>query len=313
MPVVSILLPVYNGATYVAEAIESVRKQTFLDWELLITDDGSRDATPRICADFAAENPRIQFRINEGNLHIPGNINALASRARGEFICILSQDDRLEPEYLATLVDSAHRTGADLTMSNFVEIDSLGTLRDTTHHAPWKPFIFRGLETVFEPCQLVPEIYRCCSFPFSITSLIRTERFRKVNGYHRDYPYVCDGNFHLDLMLDGGNVCFVDRAMFQYRRHEDMATLREGRSRMAEELHYVLARHLPRATRLFEEYPYRTSNRILRRAWKRLLTATFTRSYPTKFYWSDMAKASIAMVAGSSFGPYGGTLVHHKE
>jgi len=307
-PVISVLLPVYNGVDYLRTTVASVQRQSFPDWEILLCDDVSKDSSLALCRELAAADPRLRVFSNQKNLRIPGNINKLSLEARGDYLCILSQDDVLEPEYFATLIESARRTGADLTMCDFIEIDGKGVRRHTTHHAPWTGFIFRGTETLFEPAELVSEIYRRNSLPFSITSLIRAERFRAVRGYNTDYPYICDSNFHLDLLLDGTRVCFIARQLFHYRRHDQMTTLREGRSRMAEEHHYVLARHLPRVLPLLSSGRWTTAFRIFRRAWKRLLISTLLRSYPTRVYWRDMLKSFAASVIARRYAPAGGTL-----
>ena len=307
-PVISVLLPVYNGMEYLRTTVESVQRQSFPDWEILLCDDVSKDGSLALCHDLAAADPRLRVFANRENLRIPGNINKLSLEARGDYLCILSQDDVLEPEYFSVLIESARRTGADLTMCDFIEIDDKGVRRSTTHHAPWRDFIFRGAEKIFQPAELLDEIYRRSSLPFSITSLIRADRFRTAGGYHTDYPYICDSNFHLDLLLEGGNVCFVNRPLFQYRRHDQMTTLREGRSRMAEEHHYVLARHMPRIAPLLPTGKWNTAFRVFRRAWKRLITSTLCRAYPTRAYWRDLLKASAATVLGRRFAPGRGSL-----
>jgi glycosyltransferase involved in cell wall biosynthesis len=62
-PLLSVLLPVKNGEAFLAAALDSIRCQTLRDWELVCVDDGSTDATPRILADFACQDPRIRVII----------------------------------------------------------------------------------------------------------------------------------------------------------------------------------------------------------------------------------------------------------
>jgi hypothetical protein len=100
-PAVSILLPVHNGARYVAQAIDSVLAQSFTDFELIVIDDGSTDATPDIVRRYADERIR---RIIQGNQGLPLALNRGLELARGRFIGRQDHDDLSLPERLAKQV-----------------------------------------------------------------------------------------------------------------------------------------------------------------------------------------------------------------
>ncbi len=104
MPGVSICLPVYNGAKYLAQAIESALAQTYSDFELLIANDGSTDQSANIIDRFARQDKRIKAWTNERNLgHYP-NYNACIERASGQYIKLFAQDDILQPEIIKRFV-----------------------------------------------------------------------------------------------------------------------------------------------------------------------------------------------------------------
>jgi glycosyltransferase involved in cell wall biosynthesis len=114
-PKVSVGLPVYNGAEFLAEAIESVLKQTFRDLELIISDNASTDATREICLRYAAEDERIAYHRQDHNIGAGPNHNFCARRASGEFFRWASHDDLMEPEYLAKCV-AALRANPDAVL-----------------------------------------------------------------------------------------------------------------------------------------------------------------------------------------------------
>jgi glycosyltransferase involved in cell wall biosynthesis len=101
-PAVSVVIKAYNHAPYVAQSIESVLTQSFQDFEIVITDDGSTDATPEIIRSFG--DPRIRFERFEQNRGIAAAMNATVARARGELIAILNSDDFALPGRLETQV-----------------------------------------------------------------------------------------------------------------------------------------------------------------------------------------------------------------
>ncbi len=91
-PIVSIMMCTYNRAAYLKEAIESVLKQGFQDWELLILDDASTDETSKIVAPFLSDS-RIRYIVHKQNLGLAQNRNAGLSEAQGKYLAILDSDD----------------------------------------------------------------------------------------------------------------------------------------------------------------------------------------------------------------------------
>ena len=98
-------MPVYNGANFVAEAIESVLRQTFEDFELVICDNASTDETPEICLSYAAKDPRIRYLRNSHNLGGGPNYRRVFELSRGEFYKIANHDDVSHPQFLKRCVE----------------------------------------------------------------------------------------------------------------------------------------------------------------------------------------------------------------
>ncbi len=97
-PDISIIMSVYNGETYLKEAIESVINQTFKDWELIIINDCSTDSTADILADFASKDERIKVHPNEVNLKLPTSLNKAISLSQGKYIARMDADDICLPD-----------------------------------------------------------------------------------------------------------------------------------------------------------------------------------------------------------------------
>lgn len=93
MPIISIILPVYNGASRLKEAIDSVINQSYTDWELLAIDDGSTDNTRGVVESFIKNDSRIRYVKNEVNLGIQKTLNKGLKEARGEYIARIDDDD----------------------------------------------------------------------------------------------------------------------------------------------------------------------------------------------------------------------------
>lgn len=104
LPLISVLMPVYNGERFIHEAITSVISQTYQNWELIIVDDASTDDTAMIVSSF--NDNRIRLSTNKKNLGLAENRNKALSLAKGELIAILDSDDISNEMRLEKQVDS---------------------------------------------------------------------------------------------------------------------------------------------------------------------------------------------------------------
>ena len=98
MELISVLMPVYNVASYVSEAIESILKQTYTNFEFIIIDDCSTDGTFAICEGYARKDNRIVLLHNEQNLKIEGSLNRGLAHCHGKFVIRMDGDDVSLPE-----------------------------------------------------------------------------------------------------------------------------------------------------------------------------------------------------------------------
>ncbi|MBR6048855.1 MAG: glycosyltransferase family 2 protein [Bacteroidales bacterium] len=103
-PTVSIVLPCYNGAGFLAQSIDSVISQTYTGWELILVNDCSKDNSLDIMQDYAAHDSRILIINNEHNLKLPGALNRGFQEARGKYLTWTSHDNRMAPTMLEEFV-----------------------------------------------------------------------------------------------------------------------------------------------------------------------------------------------------------------
>ena len=96
MPKVSVVIPVYKVEKYIFQALESLRTQSFTDWEAIIVDDGSPDASAEICSDFCNRDSRFKL-VHQNNAGLSAARNTGMRYAAGEYICFFDSDDYLKP------------------------------------------------------------------------------------------------------------------------------------------------------------------------------------------------------------------------
>lgn len=106
IPRVSVGLPVYNGERYLAEAIDSLLAQTYDDFELIISDNASTDATQEICRGYCELDSRVSYTRNETNIGAAANYNRVFELSRGEYFRWAAHDDVCKPEFVERCVQA---------------------------------------------------------------------------------------------------------------------------------------------------------------------------------------------------------------
>lgn len=115
MSKVSIIMPVYNAEKYLCEAIESVLKQTYTDFELILINDMSTDNSKQICIDYAKMDRRIVLLENNSECHGPGPTRNIGlNYATGEYLYFIDADDWIENRLLQCTVERMEETNADI-------------------------------------------------------------------------------------------------------------------------------------------------------------------------------------------------------
>ncbi|MBN2900107.1 MAG: glycosyltransferase [Clostridia bacterium] len=209
-PVVTIYITNYNYAKYIQQSIESVLKQTYKDYELIIIDDGSTDNSKEIIEQYREyPNVRIVYQKNKG-LNITNNI---AMRlASGQYLVRLDADDYWDIEYLEKVVEKMESDPEiGLVFPDYYYVDSDGKMTGVE-----KRFNFEEEVTLYD----LPAHGAC--------TLIRLEFLRRLGGYNESFA--CQDGYDLWLkFISSHKVANVNTPLFYYRRHGNNLTTNEER------------------------------------------------------------------------------------
>lgn len=118
LPEVSVIIPVYNVAPYLREALDSVIKQTYSNLEILIIDDGSTDGAGQICDEYKEKDNRIRV-IHQDNKGLSNARNTGLDLMAGEIIAFLDSDDAYHPNYITEMVSAMIREKTDIVMCKY--------------------------------------------------------------------------------------------------------------------------------------------------------------------------------------------------
>jgi len=206
---VTIGVPVFNGENYVAEALDSLLAQTYQDFELIISDNASTDATEEICRRYACRDSRIRYVRNDANVGASKNFNQLVALAMGEYFKWAAHDDLCGPQFLERCVDALDR---DLSVvlsypwSKAIDGDGV-VVRD------FEPMPKLGSNKVHERFfQCV-----CVAHPQNpIFGVVRTERLRETRLIG---TYMSADRVLLGELVLLGRFCEVPEFLFFKRHH----------------------------------------------------------------------------------------------
>lgn len=135
-PFVTVIMPLYNSARHVREAIESVQAQTLGSWELCVTDDCSTDGSVDIVAKIADEDPRVRLFRQESNQGAAAARNVSLENSRGRYIAYLDADDVWAPEKLERQIGFMERGGHGFSCASYEVIGENGELLGKTVTMP---------------------------------------------------------------------------------------------------------------------------------------------------------------------------------
>mgnify|MGYP002753172901 FL=1 len=120
-PMVSIVVPIYNAENYLRRCVDSILNQEYTDFELLLVNDGSTDASGDICEEYGDQDPRV-IVIQKENTGVSDSRNRALDRARGKYLQFLDSDDWITPDATRLFVRAAEEYGCDMVISDFYRV-----------------------------------------------------------------------------------------------------------------------------------------------------------------------------------------------
>jgi glycosyltransferase involved in cell wall biosynthesis len=215
IPRVSLGLPVYNGENYLERAVKSLLAQDLADFELVIVDNASTDATARICAAFAAHDPRVRYFRNERNLGAAANFNLAFRHSRAPYFKWCAHDDFITPNFLTETVKvlDAH-SDCVVAVAHFEEIDENDR---PTGNSGYDVAKMQGLDSA-ERFALLVELHGLDAALFGLWRRDAAER----TSLHVPY-YSSDRSLLAEMALLGTFLKAGDATLFN-REHDRRAT-----------------------------------------------------------------------------------------
>lgn len=216
---ISVIIPVYNTVSYLEESVQSVLKQTWADFELILVDDGSDDGSGELCDQLAKRDRRIRV-LHQEHKGVSAARNAALSALRTDpaaesYLFFLDSDDSIHPELLQTLCSLVEKTGtAIISSSFFYRNDKAPVPTENTENG--KGYTYLDNRTALHVFCLKPEVRQIF---WSIGGkLLRREAIKDLL-FDEAMDVSEDTLFLYRLLLQGADVIICDQKWYYYRQH----------------------------------------------------------------------------------------------
>lgn len=201
--IVSIILPVFNGETYLRKAIESVIAQSYLNFELIIVDDCSTDSTNKIAQHYSYIDKRIRLIKNYENKGLPESLNIGHTASNGDYITWTSDDNILKKNFLEVLLDHLMKNNSDFVFSNFDIISSSGEFLKTINTKKIKLLLYENI--------------------IGASFIYKKRIFQELGGYDVNLQGVEDYDFWVRVALNF-KLKHINKSLYKYRLHDSSMT-----------------------------------------------------------------------------------------
>lgn len=213
MPVISIILAAYNAESTVARMIDSIKNQTYQDWELIAINDGSKDSTGAILDKYAAADKRIRA-IHKANGGVAAARQCGIDLAQGDFTIHADSDDWVEPDMLKELLNSALKEGADIVIADYFT-DSNG-----------KSTVTKQTPSSLASDEILYELYSKGLFGGLCNKLIKRSAYYKAQASFKPGINYCEDLLMLTQILTRTKpkVAYVPKPFYHYVLNDNSLT-----------------------------------------------------------------------------------------
>ena len=240
---ISVVIPSYNHARFIVDAIESVINQSYRHWELILVDDGSTDSTREILDQRYRDHQQIRlvYQANHGAHHA---LNQGIALAKGRYISILNSDDLYHPDRLQTLLNHCDSHVCGLAFTPLTPVNAEGAPVSITDH-PWCQ-LYAKLMAIYDQRGAKEALL---SGNFAVTSsnfFIRTELVQQLGGF-RNKRYNHDWDLMARVLHQGHEIqCVGQQSLLSYRIHQGN-TISQNTLKARLELKQILQSFVPRS------------------------------------------------------------------
>lgn len=226
MPEVSIIMPVYNAEAYVEKAVQSILRQSFEDFELIVVDDGSSDDSMTIVSEYASD-PRIKI-LRNGNEGVSAARNTGIKAATGNYIGFVDSDDEVDDTFLSRFVAAALSTEADMIMAGYYK-DQMNEKEERISREPVR--MKAGLYTRADPPKWETNANAMAMLGYIWNKLYRREKLVQNGMYfNEEMSFLEDMEFNAAVFEKISSFAVLEDCLYHYKRRKRTSLVSTFRS-----------------------------------------------------------------------------------
>ena len=212
-PVISVIIAAYNAESFLCKGVEDVLAQTFQNFEIILIDDGSTDATYEICERYAKKDSRIRV-FQERHQGVAHARQVGINNAYGIYTIHIDADDHISRNMLEEMYNSAKDSGADILICDYMEVNKHGT----TYHTQQPTFL--------TPVGIANDMIEGKLYGALWNKLIRTSCFRDNNiCFREDLTMREDMFFVFDVLPYCSKIAYLPKAFYNYDKTRNASSL----------------------------------------------------------------------------------------
>ena len=203
-PCISILVPTYNTPSkLLREMIDSVRNQSYVNWQMCIADGSNQAETKKIIQEYASKDERIKVSWLSENYGISGNTNKALELATGEYTALFDHDDLLEPDALFEVVQSLQDVQHDIVYTDEDKLnEQTGMLMDPSLKPDWSPDLFLSHNYITH------------------LFVVKTDIIRSIGGFRSEYDGAQDYDLMFRCIEKSKDIYHLPKVLYHWRIHE---------------------------------------------------------------------------------------------
>ena len=221
---ISIVIPIYNAEKYLEQCLNSIKNQTYKNFEVIMVNDGSKDESETICKRFLEYDARFRYFTKE-NGGVSSARNLGLDNVKGDFITFIDSDDWIAENHLELLINSIKKTNSDIVVSCYKEfdnnIDTYYTIVYTKQEKNLLNFEKMNRDDFLTIFPKLMSINVC--FNNAVAKLFRKELVNNLR-FDTSIKYGEDLDFYFSLYLNVESISYVDELTYVYRIHGDSTT-----------------------------------------------------------------------------------------
>lgn len=232
---ISIVIPVYNAEKYLEQCLNSIKNQTYKNFEVILVNDGSIDHSESICMDFVKVDTRFKYftKVNGG---ASSARNLGLDNAQGKYITFIDADDWVDENHLEVLINNIKENNSDMAVSSIKKFDNVSKFGFRVHSKQEKYLLNYNKLNREEFLVILPKlIHASNSYKIAVSKLFKKELLSDVR-FDESIVYGEDLDFFFKIYNNISSISYVDEVSYIYRLYDESTSSKFGQLYMEQEL-----------------------------------------------------------------------------